>query len=172
MMSGGTAADAIVDAGLEQLQLLNAIVRRAVSAWPMPDRVKRLALPTLQYDAVDFAHYEALLYCGAGDGDAVACAVWLNQQLDFGHGYCGGLLHGLYVDPIAQRQKIGSKLLLEVFARATAAGLGGMMVRAERVSQGFFERSGMVLLPQSAATDYPHRYWKQLNGLGQAAPPG
>ncbi len=159
MTSNATAEATIADARASDLPEINRIISRAVLGWPLPQRVKRLTLPMLQYDAIDFEHYAALV---CSRQIVIGCGLWLNEPLSFGPQYCGGLLHGIYVDPAAQGQGIGRKLLQEVFLRAATAGLDGILVKAERVSQGFFERSGMELLPQLAPNDYPYRYWKQL----------
>lgn len=161
MTSYSNTDAAITEARASDLPEINRIIRRAVLGWPLPQRVKRLALPMLQYDAIDFEHYAGLVCCGE---TMIGCALWLNEEISFGPQYRGGLLHGLYVDPAAQSQGMGGKLLLEVFSRAANAGLDGMLVKAERVSQGFFERCGMELMPQEDAKDYPYRYWKQLGG--------
>ena len=161
MTSNSNADAAIAEARASDLPEINRIISRAVLGWPLPQRVKRLALPMLQYDAIDFEHYVALVCTRE---TMIGCALWLNEQISFGPQYCGGLLHGLYVDPAAQSQGMGGKLLHEVFSRAANAGLDGILVKAERVSQEFFERNGMELLPQANASDYPYRYWKQLGG--------
>jgi GNAT superfamily N-acetyltransferase len=161
MTANASAEAGIFEAGIGDLSVINHVISRAVLGWPLPQRVKRLALPMLQYDAIDFEHYTALVYIRK---TVIGCGVWLNEPISFGPQYCGGLLHGLYVDPAAQRQGIGGELLREVSSQAANAGLEGILVKAERVSQDFFERSGMVLLPSSSATDYPYRYWKALRG--------
>ena len=159
MTSNANVKAAIVDARASDLPEINRIISMAVLGWPLPQRVKRLALPMLQYDVIDFEHYAALVCTRE---TMLGCALWLNEEITFAAQYRGGLLHGLYVDPAAQSQGIGGKLLHEVFSRAANAGLGGMLVKAERVSRGFFERCGMELMPQHHANDYPYRYWKQL----------
>jgi GNAT superfamily N-acetyltransferase len=163
MTSNANVEAAIADARASDLPEINRIISRAVMGWPLPQRVKRLALPMLQYDAIDFEHYAGLVCTRE---TVIGCGLWLNEPLSFGSQYCGGLLHGLYVDPVAQGQGVGRKLLQEVFLRAANAGLDGIVVKAERVSQGFFERSGMELLPQLTPGDYPYRYWKQLGEGG------
>jgi hypothetical protein len=92
MTANATAEAGIFEAGIGDLSVINHVISRAVLGWPLPQRVKRLALPMLQYDAIDFEHYTALVYIRK---TVMGCGVWLNEPISFGPQYCSGLLHGL-----------------------------------------------------------------------------
>lgn len=38
------------------LDAVNQLISRAIATWTLSDRVKRLSLPSYQYDAVDYDH--------------------------------------------------------------------------------------------------------------------
>jgi len=149
-----------VRAAAEQdLADLNGVIEAAVLGWPLAERVKRLSLPLLRYDAMDLRDYTMLLV--TEDEAILGVAAWC-QQRDQDSGLGDHLLlHGLYVLPSAQGLGIGSLLIDTVLETACADDLRGVLVKAERVSASYFEGAGFVRLAAGDArgADYPYRFW-------------
>jgi N-acetylglutamate synthase-like GNAT family acetyltransferase len=144
----------------QDLPAINRLIANAVLAWPLADRLKRLAVPLLQYVETDIAHYSLLL---AYRKDAlVGVAAWAAQAMQFDDEHTGALLHGLYVEPEMQGRGIGRQLMQEVFLRSAAQGFDGVLVKAQRVSADFFAHRGMLRLPADESGEYPYRFWQEL----------
>jgi N-acetylglutamate synthase-like GNAT family acetyltransferase len=71
----------------------------------------------------------------------------------------------LYGHPDFQKRGLGSGLIRRVVAVARQRGLRGLLVKAERVSTGYFDALGFERLPESDAPGaaYPYRYWLELS---------
>ena len=129
----------------ENLDEINAVIRAAVLGWPLPDRVKRLSLPLLEYDLVDADQYR-LLGAYQEDREAlIGVAAWDDNQL-----------HGLYVHPAAQGLGIGGALLHAVCHDTAATGIAGLEIKAQRISASYFEYLGLPALPPGDG--YPYRF--------------
>ena len=132
----------------QELDSINAVISEAMMAWTLPERMKRLSLPLVRYDAVDLDHFDAI---GARVSDQSAdellgVALWDNE-----------LLHGLYVRPQAQGSGIGRALLDAVRIRARRAGVQRLLVKAERVSASYFRQQGLAAAgPESP---YPYAFY-------------
>ncbi|MEQ8484432.1 MAG: GNAT family N-acetyltransferase [Pseudomonadales bacterium] len=152
-----------------ELATVNDIVTAAVLAWPMAERLKRIALNVLTYDALDMREFEVLL--AEDSGAPAAVAVWDPATAITGSGARGALLHGLYVRPQAQRQGLGALLQRQVAHRAATHGYHGLVVKAERVSVSYFEHCGYARLDQSNpfGIDYPYLFWHPLDDGDQPA---
>ena len=128
------------------LEAINRVIERAVMGWRLAERVKRLSLPLYRYDQHDF--------------DALELHVAL---ADLPAGRTGLLLHGLYVDPEAQHQGIGSRLLNAAEETARRQGLDGVLIKAQRDAEPFFLAAGWQRLAvDETGRHYPHRLWKIL----------
>ena len=141
------------------LPKINSLIELAVINWPMAKRVKRLAVPVLQYDETDLAFLE--VHVASYKDEVVGIAAWdatTSQNLPNGQ---GGLFHGLYVLPLIQGQGVGEKLMQAVFEDARARQVNGLLIKAQRVSKDYFAHQG---IPALAANDgeYPWQYWKEL----------
>lgn len=141
------------------LPQINKLIELAVMNWPMADRVKRRAVPVLQYDATDLEFLE--VHVATIQGEIVGVAAWdatASESLPNGK---GGLFHGLYVLPLIQGQGIGETLMEAVFEDARIHDMTGLLIKAQRVSKGYFAHQG---IPALAANDgeYPWQYWKAL----------
>jgi GNAT superfamily N-acetyltransferase len=151
------------------LPAINRVIEDAVASWPLPSRLKKLALPLLRYDAIDANDYEFLL---AGVGErAVGVAAW-DRSLIFAADVESHdvLLHGLYVAAPFQRSGVGRQLQAAVFARAAAAGAAGVVVKAERVAAPYFESCGYERVDGSRyGFSYPYSYRHPLPGRAYAA---
>ncbi|MEM8769324.1 MAG: GNAT family N-acetyltransferase [Pseudomonadota bacterium] len=151
------------------LAALNAVIRSAVDSWVVPARMKRLAVPVLEYDATDLSHFRAVgafvsSETGvASDTDSAAVAsilagvaLWDERQL-----------HGLYVRSAWQGWGIGRRLLEFVRLEAGQAGSDRLLVKAQRVSASFFEGRGLERAEVGAA--YPYSFYLATGGVGRGA---
>jgi len=142
------------------LDRANAVVEAAIMAWDLPDRVKRLSLPSYRYDVHDLDH---LTVVGAEneEGVVVGVAAWEPASVsDTPSGASGLLLHGIYVIPARHRAGIGSHLLDTAVQAAYQGGFDGLLVKANPDAQGFFAARGMQRLStEDARRDYPYRFW-------------
>ena len=142
-----------------ELAALNRVVEAAFLTWDLPERVKRLSLPSYRYDAADLQHLHIELAERAGE--PLAVAAWEEAAgKDCPPGRHGLLLHGLYVHPQHMRKGLGRRLLQAAAAAARTQGLDGVLVKAQADAEGFFRRLGLRELPvEDAARHYAKRYW-------------
>ena len=147
----------------DDLPAINGVVERAIATWQLPERVKRLSLPSYRYHAHDLVHLH-LVVAEDADHALVGVATWepANPH-DLPAGQCGLLLHGLYVDPAHQRRGVGSQLLDAATEAARTQGLAGVLVKAQADARGFFEVRGLQRLPVEDPAQYPHRFWLATN---------
>ena len=149
----------IAPLGAADLPGVNAVVESAVMGWNLPERVKRLSLPSYRYQATDLVHQEGCV--ARADGTVVGVAVW-EPAADEGGVGTGPvfLLHGLYVAPAWQRRGLGARLLRAARHAVCAAGAAGLLVRAQADAVPFFRAMGWQELPvQDEGRDYPHRFF-------------
>jgi len=141
----------------------NAVIEAAVMTWDLPDRVKRLSLPSYRYDAHELSHLTLL---GAEDdgGDILGVAAWEPaDSAEVPDDSTGLLLHGLYVVPALHRRGIGSQLLDAAVHAARDGGFHGLLVKANPDARSFFAAKGMRTLPVGdARRDYPYRVWMDV----------
>ncbi|MDR9436280.1 MAG: GNAT family N-acetyltransferase [Thiohalophilus sp.] len=149
-------------AGSSDLPKLNAVIEAAVMGWDLPERVKRLALPSYRYDEHDLDHLDLWV---AQIPPAIVGVVALEpaDTRDLPNGQCGLLLHGLYVHPDYQHQGIGRRLLQHAEQQVRERHLDGLLVRAQSGAGEFFVAQGMQgLAPRDNERDYQYRYWKTV----------
>jgi L-amino acid N-acyltransferase YncA len=147
------------------LAAINAVVERAVMTWNLPERVKRLTLPSYRYQPHDLDHLHVVV-AEAADRALLGVAAWEPASpRDLPAGQTGLLLHGLYVDPDWQRGGVGSQLLDAAMSAAREQGFDGLLVKAQPDAADFFLARGMQRLPViNPDRDYPHRFWKAAAG--------
>ncbi len=143
------------------LPAINRVIDAAVMGWKLPERVKRLALPSYRYDVLDLDHLEILVADSLEDGVVAVAACEPANSADLPEGRAGLLLHGLYVDPRSQGQGVGQQLFRAVEEKLRQEGYDGLLVKAQPDATGFFQAMGMQGLESRVpARDYPYRYWK------------
>lgn len=148
-------------ASQKDIDALNRVVEAAVKTWNLPERVKRLALPSYRYNEHDFEHYEIVVaesgnqLVGVAAWDTVAQPGPEQTRLLF--------LHGLYVLPEQQRSGIGSRLLAAAEMAVRKHGFDGIVVKVQKGAEAFFKAQGLGKLGVSnQARDYENQYWKRL----------
>jgi GNAT superfamily N-acetyltransferase len=139
------------------------VIERAIMAWQLPERVKRLSLPSCRYNPHELDHLHIVVAEDAAHA-IVGVASWEPASpRDLPAGRRGLLLHGIYVDPVHLRRGVGSQLLDAALAAAQAQGFGGLLVKAQADANGFFSARGMRRLPvEDPQRDYPHRFWQAV----------
>lgn len=150
-------------ANANDLAALNGVVERAFMTWQLPERVKRLSLPSYRYHPHDLVHLHIVV---AEDADRViiGVAAWEPASpRDLPAGQRGLLMHGLYVDPMHLRHGIGTRLLDAALAAAQEQGFDGLLIKAQADANGYFSARGMQRLQVTdSARDYPHRFWQAV----------
>jgi N-acetylglutamate synthase-like GNAT family acetyltransferase len=146
----------------EDLDQMNRVVEHAVMSWQLPDRVKRLAIPSYRYHDYDMSNMTFFLAEDASN--QVRGLAALEQIIAPGASDARAmLLHGLYVDPECHGQGVGKQLLAcaEIFAHDQ--GFTGMLVKAQPEAASFFVKKGYEELEvEDMRKDYQHRLWKSF----------
>lgn len=143
----------------DDLDAINGVIEAAVMNWQLPERVKRLALPSYRYNAMDLKYFS--LAVAEENGEILALAAWDTDQHQGPNDSMGLLLHGIYVQPDQQRRGIGSRLFNEVVNTARSLQLDGVLVKAQNDAVKFFIAQGMQKLEvENLQRDYENRYWK------------
>jgi len=144
------------------LVAINTVVEAAVMSWSLPERVKRLVLPTYRYQEHDLDHFDIMVAIRAGGIiGVVACEPAATR--DAPPGKRALLLHGLYVLPGEQSRGIGTRLLNTAQALAHKHDFDGLLVKAQADAEGFFQKQGMARLPvDDPKRDFERRYWLEV----------
>jgi predicted N-acetyltransferase YhbS len=146
------------------LDAVNRVIEAALMIWKLPERVKRLSLPSYRYTALDFAHLAIVVAEDAGK-NVVGIAAWEPADgRDAPAGHTALLLHGLYVHPAYHHQGIGRTLFLTAERAVRTHGHHGLLVKAQGDATGFFMARGMRRLPvEDSARHYANRFWKRID---------
>lgn len=169
------AAGLTDDLGIRQavaadLAVINRVVEDAVLTWKLPERVKRLALPSYRYHAYDLHHQHMLVADLPDVGIVGVAALEEADPRDLPNPHTGLLLHGLYVHPAWQGRGIGTRLIETAFAICRETGHDGLLVKAQPDAAGFFQSRGMQRLAvKDPDRDYPYRYWQFVYGSASTA---
>lgn len=148
-------------ATLNDLPAVNCVINAAIQTWKLPERVKRLATPSYHYKELDLQHMTIMLRETVEAGILGVVAWEEAETRDLPAGQSGLLLHGIFVDPAAQRQGIGSQLLACAEDQMREQGLQGLLVKAQADAVGFFLTHGLEKLPaQDQQRDFENRFWK------------
>ncbi len=145
------------------LDAINRLVAEAVEDWPLPGRVRRLALPAYRYTEADLMFLEVTVLERAGE--VVGAAAWETAETrELPEGAADGLLlHGLYVGRAARGQGVGRQLVEACRSAAHEAGVAGVLVKAQASAASFFAAMGFVPVPVRDR-DYEQRYWWAVEG--------
>ncbi len=132
--------------------------------WKLPDRVKRLALPSYRYTALDFAHLDMVVAEDAQQ-NITAVAAWEPADTrDRPAGQNALLLHGIYVHPAHHHQGIGRELFRAAERAVREHQYDGLLVKAQGDASGFFIAQGMNRLQvEDPSRHYAHRFWKSAD---------
>jgi N-acetylglutamate synthase-like GNAT family acetyltransferase len=136
------------------LDTANHIIEAAIMTWDLPERVKRLTLPSYKYTDHDLDHMTIVV--AEGDEQIVGVAAWEEINSDL-------LLHGIYVDPQHHRRGIGTALFQAVETAAQNMQLQGIVVKAQKGSEPFYQSLGMHKMDVTdQRQDFENRYYKTL----------
>jgi len=141
---------------------INRVIEAALITWAIPERVKRLSLPSYRYGPLDLDHLEIVL---AEDNrqNTVAIAAW-EQASDKdlpAEKNSALLLHGIYVEPSYHRQGIGRQLFMAAEEAVCKQQHDGPLVKAQQGASGFFIAQGMHSLQvENPVQHYGNRFWK------------
>ena len=148
---------------LEDIDQINQVLEQAVMSWDLPDRVKRLAIPSYRYHAYDMNSMSFYLAENASGGVNGVAALEAIPSSEGHQNTPSMLLHGLYVIPECHHRGIGRQLLSAAEAHAQREGFSGLMVKAQPEAKAFFSRNGYKeLAVEDARKDYQYRLWKSL----------
>ncbi len=144
----------------EDLEIVNALVGRAIQSWDLPDRIKRISLPIYLYRTGDL-EFMHVIVAEDPDGKIVGVAAWEPAAAkDAPRGRSALLLHGIYVDPDLHRCGIGSRLLDAAVQVAASDNYDGLVVKAQSDAVAFFEALGLErLAEENPHRNYPYRFW-------------
>lgn len=145
------------------LSEINRVIEAAVMSWQLPQRVKRLSLPSYYYDEADLLHL-TLWVAEDNTDDIVAVAGYETaDSLDTPKAVKGLLLHGLYVLPRWHDHGLGQQLLDTVERHAADGSYEGVLVKAQTEAVSFFEKQGYQSLPvEDSMRHYSYRLWKTV----------
>jgi len=162
MDANGTTID-LLHPDAQDLAGINRVIEAAIMTWDLPERVKRLALPSYRYSDIDG---QILEFVVARDPRSriVGVASWEPaEEKDSPQGQQALLLHSLFVDSAFHRQGIGRALVDALLAQTAAAGNDGLLVKAQRDAVDFFSACGFLPLPvHDESRQYAHRLWKPV----------
>jgi GNAT superfamily N-acetyltransferase len=150
-------------AGSQDLDAVNAVVEAGVRSWNLPERVKRLVMPSYRYTAADLDHVDLrVLEFG---GDLAGLAAWESLAPgELPERVPATLLHGLYVSPAHHRCGFATMLVEDGEQAVRAARQAGILVRAQAGAEGFFARRGFTRLPvRDEVRDYAARFWRSVS---------
>lgn len=146
------------------LEAINKLIESAVMCWQLPERVKRLSLPSYRYDALDFEHLEMMV--AEDDKHRInGIAAWEPaDSKDTPVNQTALLLHGIYVGPSHQHQGIGHQLFRWAEQAARQQAYNGLLVRAQNDATDFFSAQGMSRLHAAdPSRQYTNSFWKSID---------
>jgi len=145
------------------LGTVNSVIERAVMTWKLPERVKRLAMPSFCYAGYDVKYLHIVVAEDSAIG-IVGVAAWEPAAVHDCPQGCHGLqLHGIYVEPNQQKRGVGARLLSAAGTAARREGYDGLLVKVQADAEGFFGKQGLQKVPLlHPDRDYPRRFWLDL----------
>jgi len=145
------------------LDALNRVIESAVMGWQLPERVKRLSLPSYRYDSLDFEHLE-MVVAEDNEQQIIGIASWQQaDSKDTPANQTALLLHGIYVESVLQHRGIGQQLFRSAEKAAQKHGYQGLLVKAQQDASAFFITQGMHRLQtDDPSRQYANRFWKNI----------
>lgn len=151
----------IRQADSDDLDIINQIITAAVMNWDLPERVKRLSLPSYLYKEIDLQFFQVNLV--TSQNKPVAVIAFDNELIKIKKHKQALLIHGLYVHPQQQTRGIGSQLIKFAEQQAKSKNADGVLVKAQKDAEGFFIHMGMQkLMVENESRDYAGRYWRSV----------
>ncbi len=148
----------------DDLESINCVIEAAVMGWHLPERVKRLSLPSYRYTGMDLNYLETVV---AEDDrqNIVGIAAWEPAEVkDTPAGQTALLLHGIYVAPSHHRRGIGRRLLRVAEQAVRNYRYSGLVVKAHANAGEFFVAQGMSKLQvEDPQRDYANRFWRSVD---------
>jgi N-acetylglutamate synthase-like GNAT family acetyltransferase len=127
---------------VEDLNSINRVIELCLANRPVSDRIKKITLPLLLYEPIDFNYMTVCV-----TGEPVIGVMGL-QKIDEGM-----LLHSIYVDPYKSNKGVGSELFRQAYQLAKMNNQSRLIVKAFFESRDFFKKLGFT---PSDILDYPH----------------
>jgi GNAT superfamily N-acetyltransferase len=154
-------------AGPADLDAVNRVVEAALMTWNLPERVKRLSLPSYRYTEADQRHLE-MVVAEDRQHTVIGVAAWeAADARDAPEGRSALLLHGIYVHPGHRRRGVGRRLFEAAQAAVRIHDCDGLLVKAQKDANGFFLALGMQPLEAvDASRDYTNRFWQPAAAPG------
>jgi predicted N-acetyltransferase YhbS len=151
-------------ATLADLEAINHVIEAAVMTWTLPERVKRLSLPTYRYTALDF-HYYKIVVAEDDKQNVIGISAWEQANTkDSPAGHTALLLHGIYVHPAYHHQGVGQELFKAAEQAVHRNHCDGLIVKAQENAIGFFISQGMIRLQtDDPQRHYANRFWKIIS---------
>ena len=151
------------EACLSDLPSINQVIESAIMSWNLPERVKRLSLPSYQYDERDLAHMHLVVAENREREIIGVYALDLADSRDVPVNESALLLHGIYVMADKHHQGIGQALFAHAENQVRSRGKAGLLVKAQPGAIGFFRAQNMVQKAvQDTIRDYPYLFWKRI----------
>lgn len=128
--------------------------------WNLPERVKRLSLPSYRYSSADF-NYLQMVVAEDETHTIIGVAGWEQADpKDTPAGHSALLLHGIYVEPSHHRQGVGRELFHAAVQAVRQHRYSGLLVKAQADADGFFVAQGMNRLSvEDPLRHYANRFW-------------
>ncbi len=146
-------------ANKDDLRSINQVIEKALMTWKLPDRVKRLVLPSYFYDEVDLEHF--LIFVAAETDSIIGVASLDTQSQRVEGNYSALLLHGIFIDPARQRSGIGSQLLEHAEDLIREYKVDALIVKVQKDAEEFFKAKGLKKLAvNDPDREYENQYWK------------
>lgn len=150
-------------ASLADLEKINRVIEAAITAWDLPERVKRLALSSYHYTETDF-HFLHMIIAEHDESNIIGVATW--EQADKKYTFHNAntlLLHGIYVDPGYQYKGVGQRLFTSIEEAAREHHFDSLVVKAQQGAKSFFIKQGMQRLAvDNEKQQYANRFWKKI----------
>lgn len=140
----------------EDLEELNSVITDAVMQWVLPDRVKRLSLPSFHYDALDVQHMDIRI---ARNHQHTIIAIIATEMTD-SPGVI--LLHGIFVRSSDQRRGVGTLLLRTVEQNLSASMVKSLLVKPQKEAIDFFHALGFEHVTPKHKNQYENLMRKTL----------